>query len=60
MATSKEVKAYLISRKIVLLMREGYPKRQATAIAIRMYRDGELDINPRPQPNRTKDWRKTR
>ena len=33
-----------ISDKIQLLIQEGFPEHQATAIAFRMYRDGELDI----------------
>ena len=33
-----------ISDKIQLLVQEGFPENQATAIAFRMYRDGELDI----------------
>lgn len=35
---------YAISRKIVKLKREGYSQRQATAIAFRMWRDGELNL----------------
>ena len=35
---------YAISRKIVKLMREGYGQQQATAIAFRMFRDGELNL----------------
>lgn len=59
MPTNNDLKQYAISRKIVLLMREGYPKRQATAIAIRMFKDGQLDIQPKPT-HRARDWRKTR
>ena len=33
-----------ISEKVDLLLSEGYPIAQATAIAFRMYRDGELKI----------------
>ena len=33
-----------ISNKVDLLMSEGYPLEQATAIAFRMFRDGELTI----------------
>ena len=33
-----------ISDKIQLLIQEGFPENQATAIAFRMYRDGELRI----------------
>ena len=32
----------MIGMKIQILMAEGYPKKQATAIALRMYREGEL------------------
>lgn len=35
-----------ISNKIQTLMIEGYPPDQATAIAMRMYRDSELVIRP--------------
>lgn len=49
MATRKQLKDYAISRKILILMREGFPQKQATAIAFRMYRDGELNI-PTPAP----------
>ena len=33
-----------ISEKIELLISEGFPEEQATAIAFRMFRDGELSI----------------
>ena len=33
-----------ISDKIQLLIQEGFEEQQATAIAFRMYRDGELTI----------------
>ena len=33
-----------ISDKVDLLLSEGYPIEQATAVAFRMYRDGELTI----------------
>lgn len=33
-----------ISEKIEVLIAEGFPEEQATAIAFRMFRDGELDI----------------
>jgi len=51
------LKEYAISRKIVILMREGYPQRQATAIAYRMWRDGELKP---PTPNQRKRKREDR
>ena len=35
-----------ISEKIQMLSMEGYPPDQATAIAMRMYRDNELVIKP--------------
>jgi len=35
-----------ITEKIQVLIDEGFPSDQATAIALRMYRDGELDIRP--------------
>lgn len=44
MAKRTEIENWAISRKIVILMREGYPQRQATAIAFRMWKDGELNI----------------
>jgi hypothetical protein len=45
-----------ISDKVDLLLSEGYPLEQATAIAFRMYRDGELYI-----PRRTRmEYRSTR
>jgi type III secretory pathway lipoprotein EscJ len=44
MAKRTEIEDWAISRKIVILMREGYPQRQATAIAFRMFKDGELNI----------------
>ena len=55
---------YAISRKIVRLMREGYPQKQATAIAFRMYKEGELPLPPSPQQKyqsrqkRMQDYRK--
>ena len=51
------LKEYAISRKIVMLMREGYPNNQATAIAYRMWRDGELKP---PTPNQRKAKRDAR
>lgn len=44
MAKRTPIEDYAISRKIVRLMREGYPQKQATAIAFRMWKDGELNI----------------
>lgn len=55
MATKKEMKDYAISRKIIKLMREGFPQKQAAAIAIRMYKDGELNI-----PGQKKKKKKTK
>ena len=52
MARRTEIEEYAISRKIVRLMREGYPQKQATAIAFRMFRDGELNI-PSEQKRRS-------
>lgn len=52
------LKEYAISRKIVMLMREGYPNNQATAIAYRMWRDGEL--KPPTQRKAKRDARKRR
>ena len=43
MARSKEADR-AISRKVSILMNEGYELKQAQAIAFRMYRDGELSI----------------
>ena len=53
-----EIENYAISRKIVRLMREGFGQKQATAIAFRMFKDGELPI-PR-QPKQKKRTRKQR
>jgi hypothetical protein len=39
-----------ISNKIAKLRGEGYPQKQATAIAMRMYREGE--IKPRKAPKK--------
>ena len=50
---------YAISRKIVKLMREGYPQDQAAAIAFRMWRDGELNL-PRTQDQIRKERDKRR
>lgn len=47
-----EIENYAISRKIVRLMREGYPQKQATAIAFRMFKDGELPIPRQPKQKR--------
>lgn len=58
MAKRTEIENYAISRKIVRLMREGFPQDQATAIAFRMFKDGELPI-PR-QPNQKRRTRKQR
>ena len=44
MAKRTEIEDWAISRKIVKLKREGFSQSQATAIAFRMWRDGELDI----------------
>lgn len=46
MAKRTEIQNYAISRKIVRLTREGYPQKQATAIAFRMFKDGELPLPP--------------
>ena len=51
MARRTPIEDYAISRKIVRLMREGFPQKQATAIAFRMFKDGELPI---PQPPKKK------
>ena len=55
MATQKQLRDYAISRKIIRLMREGYPQRQATAIAFRMLKDGELNIPGKPKKKKKKD-----
>lgn len=49
MAKMTEIEQYAISRKIVRLTREGYGQKQATAIAFRMWKDGELPLPPTPQ-----------
>lgn len=56
--TPAEYKQYAISRKILLLRREGYPQRQATAIAFRMWRDGELKPSKPGEKKRQKDLRR--
>ena len=53
------IEDHAISRKIVRLTREGYPQRQATAIAFRMFKEGELSI-PRTQDQAKKDREKRR
>ena len=61
MATKKEMKDYAISRKIIKLMREGFPQKQATAIAFRMFKDGELNIpNQKKKKKKKKDRFKER
>ena len=58
--TADEYKQYAISRKILLLRREGFPQRQATAIAFRMWKDGELR-QPKPgEKKRQRDMRRRR
>ena len=52
MAKRTEIQNYAISRKIVRLTREGYPQKQATAIAFRMFKDGELPLPPSPKQKR--------
>ena len=63
--TPSEYKQYAIGRKIILLKREGYPQRQATAIAYRMWDDGELKPpepgeQKRKQDLRRRQWRDQR
>tara|TARA_R110000772_G_scaffold118934_1_gene224833 strand:- start:37 stop:255 length:219 start_codon:yes stop_codon:yes gene_type:complete len=58
MAKRTELEQYAISRKVLRLMREGFPKQQATAIALRMYKDGELPLPP--SPKQKQDSRKKR
>ena len=55
MATQKELRDYAVSRKIIRLMREGYPQKQATAIAFRMLKDGELNIPGKPKKKKKKN-----
>ena len=52
MAKRTEIQNYAISRKIVRLTREGYQQKQATAIAFRMFKDGELPLPPSPKQKR--------
>jgi hypothetical protein len=52
MARRTPIEDYAISRKIVRLMREGFPQDQATAIAFRMFKDGELPIPQEPKKKR--------
>jgi len=58
--TPSEYKQYAISRKILLLRREGYPQRQATAIAFRMWKDGELKPRKPGEKKRQRDMRRRR
>jgi len=54
MAKRSKQEQQIISRKIIFLKGEGYARKQATAIAMRMHRDGELPrpIKPPKPPNR--------
>ena len=58
--TPAQLKEYTISRKILLLRREGYPQSQATAIAFRMWRDGELKPDKPGERKQQKDLRHRR
>lgn len=58
--TPSQLKEYTISRKILLLRREGYPQQQATAIAFRMWRDGELKLTKPKEQKRQRDLRRRR
>jgi hypothetical protein len=58
--TPSEYKQYAISRKIIMLRREGYPQRQATAIAYRMWKDGELKPPQPGEQKRQRDMRRRR
>jgi hypothetical protein len=58
--TPSEYKQYAISRKIIMLRREGYPQRQATAIAYRMWKDGELKPQQPGEQKRQRDMRRRR
>jgi hypothetical protein len=51
MARSKE-EDRAITLKVNLLMSEGYDRKQAQAIAFRMFRDGELRIYKQPRQSR--------
>ena len=44
MAKRTQSENFAISQKVELLMQEGFEEEQATAIAFRMFRDGELKI----------------
>jgi len=55
MARRSAAQNKVISDKISKLKREGYQGKQATAIAMRMYRDGEL-----PKPRTVKKKAPTR
>lgn len=48
MAEFNEDENYTIERKIILLEQEGYPKKQATAIALDMMRRGKLQVINKP------------
>ena len=58
MAKRTELEQYAISRKLLRLMREGFSKQQSTAIALRMFKDGELPLPP--SPKQKQDSRKKR
>ena len=58
MAKRTPIEDYAISRKIVRLMREGYPQKQATAIAFRMFKDGELNIPTEQSRKQNKEKRR--
>ena len=58
--TPSQLKEYTISRKILLLRREGFAQNQATAIAFRMWRDGELKPNKPGEKKRQRDLRRRR
>ena len=63
MARKTKQEQQIISRKIMTLRGEGFKRKQAAAIALRMYRDGELPrpVKPPRPPNRLKNRiRKTR
>jgi hypothetical protein len=56
------IEQQMISKKIMKLRGEGYKRKQATAIALRMYRDGELPRaakKPKP-PNRLRKSTRSR
>ena len=54
MAKRTQAENFAISQKVELLMQEGFEEDQATAIAFRMFRDGELKIIEQRMPTQAR------